>query len=125
MPGKSAQMTACALRSLLRFLHATGIAERDLADAVPRVARWRLSGLPKALAAEQVQALRAACDPADLAGRRDLAVIACLHRLGLRCGEAAALRLEDIDWQAGTVTVRGKGNRTDRLPLPAVISSLY
>ncbi len=119
LPGKSAQMTACALRSLLRFPHATGIAERDLADAVPRVARWRLSGLPKALAAEQVQALRAACDPADLAGCRDLAVIACLHRLGLRCGEAAALRLEDIDWQAGTVTVRGKGNRTDRLPLPA------
>ena len=47
-----------------------------------------------------------------------MAVIACLLRLGLRCGEVAALRLEDIDWVDGTVRVRGKGNRVDLLPLP-------
>jgi len=42
-----------------------------------------------------------------------------LARLGLRAGEVAALRLDDVDWRRGEITVRGKGNRQDRLPLPA------
>jgi len=118
MSRKSAQMTACALRSLLRFLHAEAMVSACLVDAVPTVASWRLSGLPRALAAEEVQALLDTCDRSGPVGRRDRAVITVLRRLGLRCAEAAALRLEDIDWPAGSVTVRGKGDRTDRLPLP-------
>jgi hypothetical protein len=42
----------------------------------------------------------------------------------LRCGEAAALRLDDLDWRDGTVTVRGKGNRSDRLPPPVDVGTL-
>ena len=45
-------------------------------------------------------------------------MLTLLSRMGLRAGEVAALRLEDIDWRAGEITVRGKGNRRDRLPLP-------
>ena len=41
-----------------------------------------------------------------------------LGRLGPRVGEVAALDLDDIDWRAGEITVRGKGRRRDRLPLP-------
>lgn len=41
-----------------------------------------------------------------------------LAQLGLRGGEVAALRLEDIDWHAGEVVVHGKAARLDRLPLP-------
>jgi integrase/recombinase XerD len=115
---KSAQMTACALRSMLRFLHTEQVVTANLVDAVPAVASWRASGLPRALTGEQVQALLDACDGTRPEGRRDVAVITVLRRLGLRCAEAAALRLEDIDWAAGTVTVRGKASRTDRLPLP-------
>ena len=118
MSCKSAQMTACALRSLLRFLHAEALVDVALVDAVPSVASWRLSGLPQALTNSQVQALWHACDNSDPVGRRDLAVIILMCRLGLRCGEVAALRLEDIDWVAGTVTIHGKGNRIDRMPLP-------
>jgi site-specific recombinase XerD len=51
-------------------------------------------------------------------GRRDFAVITILHRLGLRSNEASALRLEDLDWASGSVSVHGKGNRLDRLPVP-------
>jgi site-specific recombinase XerD len=40
-------------------------------------------------------------------------------RLGLRAGEVRSLRLDDIDWRAGQLVVRGKGNRAERLPLPA------
>jgi integrase/recombinase XerD len=119
MTRKSAQMTTCGLRSLLRFLHGEAMVSVCLVDAVPAVASWRLSGFPRALAAEQVQALLGACDASDPVGLRDLAVICVLRRLGLRCAEAAALRLEDIDWPAGTVMVRGKGGRIDRMPLPA------
>lgn len=118
MSRKSAQMTACALRSLLRFLHAEAMTETALADAVPRVAFWRLSGLPQPLTSAQVRMLLAACDGSTPVGRRDLAVITLMRRLGLRCAEVAVLRLEDIDWAAGTVTVRGKGGRIDRMPLP-------
>lgn len=121
LPGlsrKSAQMTACALRSFLRFLHAEGSVPVALAAAVPAVAFWKLSGLPQALTPDQVGLLLGACDPSTAVGRRDVAVIACLLRLGLRCGEVAGLRLDDVDWTGGVVTIRGKGHRTDQLPLP-------
>lgn len=121
LPGlsrKSAQLTACALRSFLRFLHAQGIVEVALAETVPAVAFWRLSGLPQALTPSQVEALLGACDRSTPVGRRDFAVITVLHRLALRTAEASVMRLEDVDWASGTLTVHGKGNRIDRLPLP-------
>jgi len=119
MSRKSAQMTACAIRSLLRYLHAEAVMPADLAGVVPPVASWRLAGLPKALPARQVTALLAACDITSPAGRRDRAIILLMSRLGLRCAEVAGLLLDDIDWPGGTITVRGKAGRTDRMPLPA------
>ena len=56
---------------------------------------------------------------ASALGRRDYAIIILLLRLGLRRGEVAGLTLDDIDWRAGELVVRGKGGREDRLPLPA------
>jgi integrase/recombinase XerD len=115
---KSAQMTACALRSFLRFLYAQGMTQVALAEAVPAIGFWKLSGLPQALSPSQVQGLLDACDQSTPVGRRDFAVITILARLGLRSGEASALRLEDVDWASGTVAIHGKGNRIDKLPLP-------
>ncbi len=114
---KSVKRMVTALRSLLGFLHAEGLIGQPL--AVPSPAGWTQSGLPKALDGDQVTALLASCDPATRTGRRDLAILTLLARLGLRAGEVAALRLDDIDWRLGEITVRGKGNRHDRLPLPA------
>jgi site-specific recombinase XerD len=115
----SAKILVTALRSLLRFLVLDGLVTPGLQDAVPAVAGWRGGGLPKALPDGQVDALLAACDRAAATGRRDFAVLTLLARLGLRAGEAAALELGDIDWRAGTVTVRGKGRREEQLPLPS------
>jgi site-specific recombinase XerD len=81
--------------------------------------RWRLAGLPQALEPGQVAALLASCDRGAAAGRRDFAMLTLMARLGLRAGEVAALSLDDIDWRAGELTVRGKGNRSERLPLTA------
>jgi integrase/recombinase XerD len=107
-----------ALRSLLKFLHVDGIIDRPLAMAVPSVASWSLSGLPKALGSDQVAALLTSCDRSTSTGCRDFAILTLLVRLGVRAGEVAALSLDDIDWRLGELTVRGKGNRLDRLPLP-------
>jgi integrase len=106
------------LRCLLRFLHVEGLTPNTLAAAVPSVAGWRLTGLPEAISASDVARLLRSCDRRRAIGRRDFAILKALARLGLRAGEVAALQLEDIDWRVGEVTVRGKGNREDRLPLP-------
>ena len=106
------------LRSLLRFLHVEGLTARPLASVVPSVAAWRLSGLPRTLEPEQVQALLASCSRQTPVGRRDFAIVLMLVRLGMRRGEVAALQLDDIDWRGGELLVRGKGGRVERLPLP-------
>ena len=112
------QRTGTALRSLLRFLHLRGMIDASLVGAVPTAANWKQAGLPKYLTPEQTRMLLASCDPATAVGRRDVAILTLLARLGLRAGEVAALRLEDIDWRRGEITVVGKGNRHERLPLP-------
>ena len=112
-----------ALRSLLRFLHVDGVTATGLADAVPTAAGRKLAGLPKALPAEQVAAMLASCDQGTALGRRDLAVLTVLSRLGLRAGEVAGLKLGDIDWHCGEINVTGKGSRTERLPLPADVGT--
>jgi site-specific recombinase XerD len=117
-PPATVQRTGTALRSLLRFLHVRGVTATPLAGAVPSAANWRLSGLPRHLTREEAARMVGSCDLATVTGRRDRAVLLLLARLGLRAGEAAGLRLDDIDWRAGEITVRGKGSRHERLPLP-------
>jgi len=113
-----AQLMVTALRSFLRFLHQRGDIAADLARAVPTVVNWRLAGLPKSLAPEQVESLLASCDQSTTLGQRDYAILLLLARLGLRAGEVVALTVDDFDWEAGVLLVRGKGNRQERLPLP-------
>ena len=116
---KSAKLLVSALRSLLGYWHVHGLIARPLAGVVPSVAGWRLAGLPRALGAEQVRALLDSCDRSTVAGMRDFAILTMLVRLGMRSGEVASLRLDDLDWRAGELIVRGKGDRFERLPLPA------
>lgn len=116
---RGAAYVTAGLRALLRFCHLTGLTPRPLVDAVPRVASWRLASLPKAVPPTTVTALLESRDRRSAFGRRDFAVLMLLARLGLRSGEVTGLRLDDIDWRAGELVVRGKGPRLDRLPLPA------
>jgi integrase/recombinase XerD len=113
-----AKCTVTALRSLLRFLHVHGVIRNDLASCVPAIASWRMARLPKHLDHRQVQRLSRAYDSRSASGRRDAAIVQLLLRVGLRAGEVAALRLEDIDWRAGELHIHGKGRREGRLPLP-------
>jgi site-specific recombinase XerD len=114
---------ATSLRSFFRFALVVGLISVPLDKAVPSAARWSAAGLPRGLAPEQVAALLASCDRATPVGRRDYAILLLLARLGLRAAEAAVLRLEDIDWRAGEIVVRGKGHIEERLPLPADVGA--
>ena len=114
-----AKLMVTALRSFCRFLFRHGETECDLTGAVPTVPAWRLAEVPRHLKPEEVERVVHACDLSSLVGCRDQAIILLLARLGLRAGEVIALELDDIDWRAGVITVRGKGCYHDRLPLPA------
>jgi len=114
----SAQNFVAGLRRFLRFCFFEGIVNVDLSQAALPVTGRRRSSLPRGITKADAQALLAGCDRRSALGRRDQAVLIILLRLGLRAGEVARLRLDDIDWRAGEVVVRGKGSRLDRLPLP-------
>lgn len=111
-----AKLKVTALRSFLRHLHVRGHCG-DLADAVPAVAGYRDSGLPRGLTEEQVFRLLGVCDRSTPTGRRDYAVLLLLTRLGLRAVEVASLEFDDVRWTRGDLLVRGKGSE-GVLPLP-------
>lgn len=115
----SAQYLVAALRAFLRYLFLVGLLERDLSGAALTVTGRRRSSLPIGITQSDTVALLGSCDRRRNIGRRDYAVLIVLVRLGLRASEVASLRLDDLDWRAGEVTVAGKGARVDRLPLPS------
>lgn len=118
---KRAKLMTTALRSFLRYARFRGALTRDLAAAVPVVANWSMTAIPRAIAADQVRQLLGSIDRDQPTGRRDYAILLMLARLGLRSGEVAFLELDDIDWKAGCLHVRGKGGRRNELPLPVEV----
>ena len=118
---KRAKLLTSALRSFLQYVRYRGKVKLDLAAAVPVVANWSMSSIPRAIAADQVRQLLASIDRRTAMGRRDYAILLLLARLGLRSGEVAFLELDDIDWNAGQLSVRGKSGQRSELPLPAEV----
>lgn len=117
----SAACYAGRLKSLLRFLAARGLAGPGLAEAVPRVARWRQATIPQFPTKPDIDRLLSSCDRGGAAGVRDRAVLLLLARLGLRAVEVSRLELGDLDWSTSEIDIDGKGHRRDRLPLPAEV----
>jgi site-specific recombinase XerD len=115
----SLRSVGVALRSYFRFKALGGAAVDALVAAIPQVPRWRLASLPKTLSGAQIERLLGAFDRTRSTGLRDYAVARCLADLGLRAIEVCRLRLEDVDWSEGTLTILGKGRRVERLPLPS------
>lgn len=114
----SVRLRATSLRCFLRFAWVRGLTATDLSDAVGMVATHSAGRLPRALSADQLRELLAVPDRTSPAGTRDFAILLLLSRLGLRAGEVARFRLEDVDWRSGTLTARTKGARLLRLPVP-------
>jgi site-specific recombinase XerD len=116
-----AKLLTSALRSFLNYVRFRGDITSDLAAAVPSVAAWSMTSIPRAIPAGAVRQLLASIDRRTQAGRRDYAILLLLARLGLRASEVAFLELDDIDWAAGELRVRGKGDQCTAMPLSAEV----
>ena len=115
-----AKSATIALRSFLRDLRVRGDIALDLAASVPTVPNWSMTGIPRAIAADDLHAVLQSCRRDTAGGCRDYAILLLLARLGLRSGEIVALTLESIDWDLGCITVVGsKSGQHLPLPLPA------
>lgn len=123
-PPRSVAVRANALRCLLRWMWREGlVSSLSLADAVGKVAAPTGNVPPKALNVTELESLVAGL-PAGSARARAEAMLGLMWRLGLRAGEVARLRLEDVTWREGVVLVRSKRARRDHLPLPVDIGKL-
>lgn len=115
---RRAKLLTTALRSFLHFGCYRGEISADLVTAVPTVANWSMPRIPRAIAPDQVRRVLTHIDRNTSVGRRDYAILLLLARLGLRASEIVFLELQDIDWKAGCLSVRGKAGRRTQLPLP-------
>lgn len=113
-----------AIACYLRFRSMSGDRVSELAAAIPRAAHWRLASLPEVLTDAEIDELLRSFDQLFPSRRRAYAMTRCLIDLGLRCSEVVSLRLEDVNWADGTISLIGtKGRRADVLPLPAATGS--
>ncbi len=115
---RTAQLMTTSFRSFFRFLLQKGELQADLTASVLTVVDWRLSSVPKYLTPEEVERVLNARDRRMATGRRAYAILLLLARLGLRSGEVVTLWLEDINWRAGEILIRGKRLLQDRMPIP-------
>lgn len=117
-PG-TAHVLGCALRSYLRFRAFHGDRTEALIAAIPSVAQWPQSTLPRHLTADELAQFLGAFDQRSASGQRGYAMARCLVDLGLRASEVARLELDDLNWHEGTLRIRTtKSRRVDLLPLP-------
>lgn len=110
---------ATHLRSFFQYLFAQGLTTTNLSLCVPRAHKPWGARLPRYLSPEEVEAVVASVRHNPRRGARDYAMLLLMARLGLRAPEIIAIRLDDIDWRAGELMVRGKGQQHDRLPIPS------
>lgn len=115
---EAARNIATALRMFLRFLVAHGDCVPGLEFAIPTVARWHLSSLPKYLPLFAVNNLIASCDQSTPLGARDRAMLLLVARLGLRASDVSGMQFQHLIWAKGALIVAGKNRHTTELPLP-------
>jgi integrase/recombinase XerD len=113
-----------SLRSFLRYLHFAKVLRRDLSIALRGPIIYKYDEIPRAFAEPQIKAmLRVTRRDGSPKGLRDYAILLMLATYGLRAGEVAWLRLEDIDWRGERLHVcRSKTRTESTLPLVAPVA---
>lgn len=115
----NASRLASGLRSYFRYRRTCGDQVDALIAVIPAPAHWKLASLPRALHVQEIEQLLESFQSVQRWPRRGYAIVRCALDLGLRAKEIANLKISDIDWRGGTVTLRGtKSRREDILPLP-------
>jgi integrase/recombinase XerD len=112
----SAARAVVSARGLHRFALREGLCESDPAAPVRPPAPPRR--LPRALALDDVLAIiEAAGFDGTAKAVRDQALLEFLYGTGARIGEAVALDVDDIDLDAGSVLLHGKGGKDRVVPV--------
>lgn len=116
----NAMSLASALRTYFGYRTICGDQVHGLLGVISAPARWRLASLPRGLKPDEVDRLLASFNSSIPSPLRGYAIVRCALDLGLRSGEVTNLQLTDIDWKAGTITLKHtKSLRVDVLPLPS------
>jgi integrase/recombinase XerD len=119
---RSLSTTCAALRAFLRYLFREGIVRRDLSAAVDGPRTYALSEIPRSIPAEDVTRMLQGIERRSIVGRRDYAMLLLLVVYGLRAREVAALTVDDLDWRAALLHVRGrKAGHAATYPLTAEV----
>jgi integrase/recombinase XerD len=114
----SANNMFISLRSFFRFLFATGKTATDLRLLVPSIPN-QSSYVPLVWTDDEVVSMLSAVDRASPVGIRDYAVLVLAVQLGLRPGDILTLKLDNIDWERGQISiVQSKTGEPLSLPLP-------
>lgn len=115
----NATSLAAALRSYLRYRSTRGDRVGALTAVISSPVRWKLATVPRALKPDEAERLLNSFTGDLRWPKRSYAIVRCALDMGLRSCEIAHLKIGDIDWRDGTVTLRGtKSLRQDILPLP-------
>lgn len=116
----NAMSLASALRTYFGYRSSCGDQVNGLLGVISSPAHWRLASLPSALRPDEIDRLLKSFNSSVPSPLRGYAIVRCALDLGLRSGEVTNLQLANIDWNAGTVTLKHtKSLRVDVLPLPA------
>ena len=107
-----------ALRTFFRFCAQQGYLKLDLAQAIPRLRSYRLSGVPHGISDDEAERVLRGIDRATPLGRRDFAILQLLYTYGVRGGQVRALQLQDIEWRQNRIRFRAhKGGKEVVVPL--------
>lgn len=121
--GQGAQVTLAATRSFIRFLISQTALPKGIDSAIPTIRSYAQAHLPEFLTQAEVDRVLRAAVNAGGSTKRNYAMLVLLARLGLRAHEVALLQLEDIDWRQGTILIRSRKTRQERvLPLRADVA---
>jgi len=116
-----------ALKSFFGFLYHSGKIGRDFSYLIDRPRRYKLQSLPTVLPWSEVKMILKSVDRSTKPGLRDYAILLLLTTYGLRAGEVAHLKLEDVDWRKEAIHIaRRKMGRDLWLPLrPQVGKAIF
>jgi integrase/recombinase XerD len=115
----SIKLVATNLRSFLCWLHTTGRNPRDLSKVVVAPVVYAFENIPSALRPGDVgKILSMTQQDRTPKGIRDFAILTLLANYGVRAGEIATVRLDDVDWRKEVIRIRhSKTGVTSYLPL--------
>lgn len=111
-----------SLRGFLGYLFMRGTLPTDIRAHVATPHIYPLEGMPRAAGWSDIQRTLATVDRSTTLGCRDYAMLTLIAYCGLRAGDAAALRLQDLDWRHDVIHARRpKGGTSEDVPLVPVV----